>query len=171
MKACGVSIGLSVLLALSGCGGSPLSPSSARSDGTQAAPSFNQFSDIPIPAKADMDVSQSLLLGHGENWVGRLVFTTRGDPGTIYDLFRSDMPGFGWQEITSVRASISVQTWQRADRVATVQIRDTTLGSETIVTVAPALGSGAGNGGGGAYAPPAPSAAPLPSVTRQPLRP
>ncbi len=114
-----------------------------------------------------MDVDQSLLLGHGESWVGRLVYTTGGSTGAVYDLYKSDMPGFGWQEITSVRASISVQTWQRADRVATVQIRDTTFGVETIVTVAPAVG--AGTGGGAAYAPPTPPAAPQPSVSRQPL--
>jgi hypothetical protein len=167
MKACVVSLGLVVLIGLSACSSSPLSPSSARSDGSQAAPAFSQFSDIPIPAKASMDVDQSLLLGHGEGWVGRLVYTTWSSPGAIYDLYKSDMPGFGWQEITSVRASISVQTWQRADRIATVQIRDTTFGAETIVTVAPA-----GNGGAGsAYAPPpAAAAAPQPGVTRQPLR-
>ncbi|HXP96275.1 MAG TPA: hypothetical protein VN809_06160 [Telmatospirillum sp.] len=170
MKAYVVSIGLVVLASLSACSGSPLSPSSARSDGAQAAPSFSQFSDIPIPPKADMDVGQSLLLGHDQSWVGRLVYTTGGNPGAIYDLYKSDMPGFGWQEITSVRASISVQTWQRADRVATVQIRDTTLGTETIVTVAPAISPGAGAGGSAYGPPPAPTAAPQTGVSRQPIR-
>lgn len=168
MKACIVSIGLVVLAGLAACTSSPLSPSSAHSDGAQAAPAFSQFSDIPIPAKASMDVDQSLLLGRSEDWVGRLVYTTGGNAGAVYDLYKSDMPGFGWQEITSVRASISVQTWQRADRVATVQIRETTFGVETIVTVAPAVG--AGSSGGAAYAaPPAPVAAPQPSVSRQSL--
>ncbi|WP_146002797.1 hypothetical protein [Telmatospirillum siberiense] len=171
MKAGAASIGLVVLLGLAACSGNALAPSSARSDGSPAAPSFSQFSDIPIPAKARMDVDQSLLLGHGESWVGRLVYTTGGGTGPIYDLYKSDMPGFGWQEITSVRASISIQTWQRADRIATVQIRDTTFGVETIITVAPAIGAGTGGGGGGSYAtPPAPAAAPQPSVSRQPLR-
>ncbi len=169
MKAGIVSIGLVVLFALSACSSSPLSPSSARSDGSPSAPSFSQFSDIPIPAKASMDVDQSLLLGHGEGWVGRLVYTTGGNTGAIYDLYKSDMPGFGWQEITSVRASISVQTWQRADRVATVQIRDTTFGTETIVTVAPTIAGGNGNAAGGYAPPPPPAAAPQPSVSRQPL--
>lgn len=169
MKAGAVSIGLLVLLALAACSNNSLAPSSARSDGSPAAPSFSQFSDIPIPTKANMDVDQSLLLGHGESWVGRLVYTTGGGTGAIYDLYKADMPGFGWQEITSVRASISVQTWQRADRIATVQIRDSMFGTETIVTVAPAIGAGTG-GGGYASAPPAPASAPQPSVTRQPLR-
>lgn len=169
MKAGAASIGLVVLMALSACSSSSLSPSSARSDGSPAAPSFSQFSDIPIPLKASMDVDHSLLLGQGDAWVGRLVYTTDGGTGPIYDLYKADMPGFGWQEITSVRASISVQTWQRADRVATVQIRDTTFGTETIVTVAPAMGAGTG-GGAASSVPPAPAAAPKPAVTRQPLR-
>jgi hypothetical protein len=151
---------------LAACTSSPLSPSS-KSEGTEpAAASFAQFTDIPVPARATMDVDHSLLLGHGETWVGRLVYGTWTGHSSVYDFYRAEMPGFGWQEITSVRASTSVQTWQRAERVATIQIRDTTFGSEIILTMAP---SGTPNGAGGAYAP-APSAAPPPKVTRQNLR-
>jgi hypothetical protein len=164
MKALMTAFALPLVAALAGCNGSPLSPVSTPTDGSAAAPSFSQFSDIPIPAKASMNVDQTLLIGHGNEWVGRLVYTTRSSAGEIYDLYESGMPAFGWQEITSVRASISVQTWQRGDRFATVQTRDTTLGEETIITVAPAKGAGAG------YAPPATPAAPPPPVTRQPLR-
>jgi len=132
---------LLVLATLPGCGGSPLAPSST---GSAPAPSSSQFSDIPIPANANMNVDQSLLIGHGDNWIGRLVYTSRGSAGEIYDLYESEMPAFGWKEISSVRGSISVQNWQRGDRFATVQIRETTLGEETIVTVAPARGPGSG---------------------------
>lgn len=158
------AVSVAVALALGACTSSPLSPSSSRPQGASAQPSFSQFSDVPIPAKATMDVDQSLLLGNGEGWVGRLVYTTGGSTGALYDLYRSDMPGFGWQEIASVRAAISVQTWQRGDRVATVQIRDTTFGAELILTVAPAL-AGASTGG----ATTAPGYAPSP-VSRMPVR-
>jgi hypothetical protein len=163
-----VAAAVAAALGLGACSTNPLSPSSSRPEGTSAAPSFSQFSDVPIPAKASMDVDRSLLLGNGDGWVGRLVYTTWGSASGLYDLYRSDMPSFGWQEITSVRASISVQTWQRGDRIATVQIRDTTLGAEVILTVAPAIG--AAPGGSGAMAPPPAAAAPPTSVTRQPLR-
>ncbi|MDR3435608.1 hypothetical protein [Telmatospirillum sp.] len=169
MKALVTAFALTALTVLAGCGSSQLSPSSMRTDGSQATASFNQFSDIPIPGKASMNVDQSLLLGHGDGWLGRLVYTTWSSPGAIYDLYKSDMPAFGWQEITSVRGATSVQTWQRADRIATIQISETIMGEETIVTVAPAVGAGSSSG---AYSPqpPAPAAAPQTGVTRQPLR-
>jgi hypothetical protein len=163
MKLFAAGVALIGMLGLGACTTSPLSPSSSRPEGAEAAPSFTQFSDVPIPAKATMDVDHSLLLGHGDTWVGRLIYSTGSSGSAVYDLYKSDMPGFGWQEITSVRASTSVQTWQRADRVATVQIKDTTFGAEVILTIAPAVAGGAGS------APPPPSAAPSPKVSRQPI--
>jgi hypothetical protein len=144
-----------------------MSPSSSRTDGAPVSASFSQFSDIPIPDKASMDVDKSLLFGRSDGWLGRLVYTTHNSPGENYDLYKTDMPAFGWQEITSVRGSTSVQTWQRGDRIATVQISETLLGEETIVTVAPVL---AGSGSGSPYSPPAPAAAPQSPVSRQPLK-
>jgi len=158
-------------LILAGCTTSPLSPN-AKSDGSASNPSFSQFSDLPVPAKATMDVDKSLLLGNGESWTGRLVYSSWTSHTGLYDFYKSEMPGFGWQEITSVRASISVQTWVRDSRVCTIQIRDTTFGAEVIVTMAPAGAGGAtmgGGGGSGSYSP-SPAAAPAPVVTKSNLR-
>ena len=48
------------------------------------------------------------------------------------------MPGFGWQEITRVRAEVSVLSYTRSGRAATIQIAGTTLGgSEVNFTVSP----------------------------------
>jgi len=163
-----------LLLGLTACTTSPMTPSS-RADGSDggagAAPSsssFAQFSDLPVPAKATMDVDHSLLLGHGDTWVGRLVYTSWNSPSSLYDFYRNEMPGFSWQEITSVRATISVQTWQRGDRVVTIQIKENTIGCEVTMTMAPSVTPGATGAG---YAPPPPSAAaPTAKVSRQPLR-
>ncbi len=173
MRFFAVCLTLAALAGLGGCSSSPMSPSSARSDGSPAPASFAQFSDLPVPAKATMDVDHTLLLGNGENWVGRLVYTSWNSPSNMYDFYRSDMPGFGWQEVTSVRASISVLTWQRGERIATIQIRETTFGSEVIVTMSPAHGAGSSSsfsGSGGGYQPPPPSAAPSSRVTKEPLK-
>lgn len=158
-KAFAVTLTLAVNLAA--CSSGTMN-SNTSGDGSSSAPSFSQFSDLPVPARASMNVSETLLLGNGENWTGRLVYTTWKDQTTIYDFYKAQMPGFGWQEITSVRASISVQTWSRDTRVCTIQIKDTLLGSEVIATMAPA-------GSGGAMAP-APAAAPQPVVKRSNLQ-
>jgi hypothetical protein len=133
-------LGLIVVLGcLGACTTSALSPSSSRPEGAETPPSFSQYSDVPIPPKAKMDVDHSLILGTGDGWLGRLVYSAGGNAGSVYDIYKSDMPTFGWQEIGSVRATTSIQTWQRGDRVATVQITDSTWGgADVILTVVPA---------------------------------
>jgi hypothetical protein len=169
IRAVAAILTLAAGLGLSACSTSPMSANSGG-DGTPSAASFSQFSDLPVPDKATMEVDQTLLLGNGENWTGRLVFSSWTGHTAIYDFYRAQMPGFGWQEITSVRASISVQTWIRDTRVATIQIRDATLGTEVIITMAPAGPGGATTApSGGAYSP-APAAAPQPVVKKSNLQ-
>jgi len=167
MKAFAAAALVLTTLALGGCGS--VMEGNAKGDGTGvSSPSFAQFTDVPVPAGARMDVNQTLLLGNGESWIGRLVFSSWSSHTSMYDFYKSEMPGFGWTEITSVRASISVQTWQRDSRICTIQIDDELIGSGVILTMAPS-GTG-GASGGGSYAPPAPAAASRPSVSSQPLR-
>ena len=106
-------------------------------DGAQKA-SFTQFPDIPIPIRAEIDMDKSLVLGGGDAWIGRLVMTTGYGAYDMFDFFKKKLPEFGWAEFTSVRASTSVLTYTRQNRVATIQIVSNTLrGSESTVTVSP----------------------------------
>jgi len=155
-----------LLLGIAGCSHS-LSPTPSGESATPPAPSFSQFSDVPIPEGARMDTDRTLLLGQGDTWVGRLVYSVRftGAP-ELFDFYKAEMPAFKWTEVSSVRAEISVMTWQRDDRIATVQIEDTTLGAEVILTMAPVNGPNPAS----ANQPPPPQAAPPPPVTEQPLK-
>lgn len=147
-------------------------PSSTSDAGTAPAPSFNQFTDIPVPDGARMDSDRTLLLGNGDNWVGRLVFSVRWqDAPEMFDFYKAEMPSYKWQEVSSVRAAISVMTYQRGDRIATIQIEETTLGVEVILTMGPVNGSaGGGSTGLSTSPPPAAAPAPAPSVTTEPLK-
>lgn len=141
----------------------PIAPSSRASEGpaldkTQA----QQFTDIPIPSGARMDLDRTLILGPRETWIGRLVFTSSAGPNDLFDFYNREMPRFGWTGITAVRAGTSVLSFSRGERIATVQISRTTLGgSEVLVTISP---RSAMDGGGG-FAP-----SPAAPVNRQPLR-
>lgn len=130
---------LAAALGLAGCGGNQLSPSSRAESGTATQDlGFARFSDIPVPKGADMDLDHTLVLGSREEWVGRLVMTTSDSAGQMYDFYVRQMPGFGWQPVTSVRGSTSVLTFTRGDRVATVQLTARTFyGSEIRFTVSP----------------------------------
>lgn len=137
---CFAVVGL--LTATNGCGPSAPLAESSRPDqlGTAGAVgvTFSQFSDIPIPAGANMDLERSLVLGDRDRWIGRLVMTVPGDAGRAYDFYAAEMPKFGWIAVTMVRGETSVLTYTHADRVATVQIRGRTIsGAAVSLTVSP----------------------------------
>lgn len=165
-------------LALSACtpGSEPSSGSNApvtgaTAGGTRTAVGFAQFPDIAVPGGAKMDVERTLVLGTRDAWIGRLAMSSGGGVTSTYDFFLREMPKFHWQEITAVRSEVSVLTYAREDRVATVQIRPRTLGGSLIdITVSPRgkaqpvpPGGTVTNGFTGSAAPPGP-------VTSQPIR-
>ena len=130
--AMGVSAGCSSI-------GDPASTSetSAGSAG-RTAQGFAQFPDIAVPAGAKMDVERTLVFGARNDWIGRLSMAASGSTSASYDFFLREMPKYNWQEITTVRSEVSVLTYGRNNRVATIQIRKRTLGGSAIdITVSP----------------------------------
>ena len=162
---------LIAIASLAGCGFStPLTPSSKAPESNMAADQSQapQFTDIPIPAGARMDLDRSLVLGPRDTWLGRLAFTSSASPNDVFEFYAREMPRLNWTGITAVRAGTSVLSYSRDERIATVQISRTTLGgSEVLLTISPrgSMGSGVTNPGG--FNLPAVSA---PPVSRQPLR-
>ncbi|NQV55385.1 MAG: hypothetical protein HQ503_05960 [Rhodospirillales bacterium] len=139
-------------LALTGCASGfglsqsvdlPASASAEGDDGKPAQPSFSQFQDIPIPAGAKMNTDRSLILGARDAWIGRLVIITGFNVASAFDFFKQRASEYGWQEVTSVRSSISVLTYTRSERVLTIQIQSRRIGgSEIDMTVSPRGRSG-----------------------------
>ncbi|NQU58473.1 MAG: hypothetical protein HQ513_14665 [Rhodospirillales bacterium] len=119
--------------------GSVLSPDPGKDDQkvpTQA--SFTRFPDLPMPVKAEMDMSKTLVFGTNDAWIGRMVISSSHGSNDMFDFYKQEMPGFGWQEITSVRSDTSVMTYTRGQRVATIQITGATLGGAKVtITVSP----------------------------------
>ncbi len=102
--------------------------------GASDQPRLTRFSDIPVPTGAKMNIARSLILGPVDGWVGRLVFNAGANSQTIYQFYAREMPAFDWREITRVRAQVSILTYTRGARTATVQISAATLGG-TIVSI------------------------------------
>ncbi|MSO84988.1 MAG: hypothetical protein EXR04_03420 [Rhodospirillales bacterium] len=101
-----------------------------------------QFNDVLIPAGAKIYVERTLILGENP-WYGQLTLGVAGDLPALFEQYRRDMQSLGWQEVTSIRAAVSVITFMREDRVATVQIQASRLrGSEVTITVSPRGGTG-----------------------------
>ena len=130
----GAVLALAGGLMVAGCENTaPLSASSRNeTQGSIASPSFAQFSDVPVPAGATMDLERSLVLGERDAWIGRLAMTVSANASRTYDFYFAEMPRFGWTPITTVRAGTSVLTYSRSGRVATIQISSRTLGGADI---------------------------------------
>jgi len=98
----------------------------------------NSYADIPISANDQLAVDKSLLLNTGEQWIGRAVLKSKLDTVQAFEYYLANMPNHGWINITSVQSEISVLTYEKASRVATIQIKRGTLsGSQISVTVSP----------------------------------
>lgn len=128
-------------LALSACGQN-VAVVSATADqtagNTRIEAAFTQFPDLPIPEGGDVDMENTLVFGGGNFWFGRLVITTTFSPNEMFDFYANQLPSFGWDAITSLRSTVSVLTYAREDRVATIQIEKRTIrGAEVTVIVSP----------------------------------
>ena len=98
----------------------------------------NSYADIPISANDQLAVDKSLLLNTGEQWIGRAVLKSKLDTVQAFEYYMANMPSQGWINITSVQSETSVLTYEKGNRVATIQIKRGTLsGSQISVTVSP----------------------------------
>ncbi|MGE0272584.1 MAG: hypothetical protein AB7M05_19360 [Alphaproteobacteria bacterium] len=110
----------------------------AKKSGAATPTGFGQFNDIPIPEGSTMDMDRSLILGAQERWIGRLSLSTSQSAPATFDTFQSQMPKFGWTEVSAVRSETSVLTFSQGERVATIQIARTTFGGSTVdITMTP----------------------------------
>jgi hypothetical protein len=138
-------------LLLSACSGGlnlgNTTPEEASNDApAQPTPvvAFNRFPDLPIPPGGEIDLEKTLIFGSNEAWFGRLTVESSLNPNELFNFFKQEVPGFGWQEITSIRSALSVLTYTRNGRVATIQITGGFLsGATTSITVSPQESKGA----------------------------
>ena len=94
----------------------------ASVDGEQAEQGFVVFTDIPMPADASVQLDRTIVLGTGEDWMGRVTIRAKSDLVNVFDFYREQMPQFGWKELTVLRSATSVLSYTRGERIATIQI-------------------------------------------------
>lgn len=133
-------LSVAVVLATTACSQTTeLSPSPGPGGQSSAdGATFAQFPDLPTPAGAKMDLERTFVLGGNEGWFGQVVVDTGEPPNAVFDFYKRQLPQYGWEEVTSVRAPTSVLTYLRERRVLAIQITESTLrGSEVTLTVSP----------------------------------
>ena len=101
-------------------------------------PAFAQFQDIPIPEGSKMNMDRTLILGEDNAWIGRLVIDSQSSKAELFDFFKYRTHQFGWQEITSVRAAISVLSYSKEKRIMTITFESQPLiGTRVNITMSP----------------------------------
>ena len=121
-----VFLALGLMVFLSACNSTP-QPKPARAGAASATPAATitknvQISDITFPANSRLDEDESLIIGSDDKWVGRLTLKISGKTPDVYDHFFHSMPELGWVSMTAIQGKVSLLTFSRGDRHATVQI-------------------------------------------------
>lgn len=124
---------------LAACASPPLEPAvSLGADGR--SPNANSLlGQISLPAGARWLSDQSLIIGSGDNWVGRVVLDVGRSPDAAYAFFLDTYPAQGWTVVSAVRGKNSLLVMTRQDRTATVELTDGGLlsNSQLMLTMAP----------------------------------
>ena len=111
---------------------------SSTNMGSDLPYTFSQFSDIPIPEGATMNLDKTSIFGRENDWLGKMTFSAPYNVGGVFDFYMSEMPKFGWNEITSVRGTNSVLTYSRDSRVALIQLEPSVFeGTNITFTMSP----------------------------------
>ena len=132
---------LSSALAMIAC--SAMGGTAMGTDSTVTEATAKQLTgDVPIPPGATIKQQDTLVMGAGSTWTGRLNLTVSGEPQAVFTYFRDSLPGSGWTLTSSSFSKLSLLTFTKGDRVANVQLQSTGFGgNEVMITVAPATRS------------------------------
>ncbi|MGD9535729.1 MAG: hypothetical protein AB7P52_03070 [Alphaproteobacteria bacterium] len=134
---------LGLLGFLSACAPEPVPSSSASGGAAATTTAVRGISDVPMPSGADQVVDDSLVLGSLDRWTGRLVLETGLSPVSAFAFYRDRMPNYGWEPLASIQTDVSVLSFSRGERIATIQIESRSLlfgGSRVAITMAPRQG-------------------------------
>jgi hypothetical protein len=128
-----------VLALLTACANTTMPPAvSAGADGQ--VPNANQLlGQLSLPPGARLLSDQSLIIGSGDNWVGRVVLDVGRNPDTAYGFFLESYPPQGWAVVSAVRGKTSLLVLTRQERTATVELIDGGMlgNSQIVLTMAP----------------------------------
>jgi len=131
-----VAVGLAA--GLSGCANTGSATSvSVGPDGKVQNP-VQLLGQLPLPPGAAIRAEQSLIIGAGDNWVGRVVLDVGRDFDAAYRFFLETYPAQGWTVVSAVRGKNSFLVMTRQERTATFEMVDGgMMGSSVSLTMAP----------------------------------
>ena len=127
------AIAVSIILLLGGCASSD-SPTGTSVEVNEIQAQL--LGDMPLPAGARIIGTDSLIIGRGDNWVGRVVLNGLQSPTDIYAFFQAEYPKAGWTTVTAVKSKTSILVFTKGDRTSAVEINEGSLtGPKSIIII------------------------------------
>jgi len=102
--------------------------------------SASMLSDLPLPKEARISNENSLVLGEGESWVGRLEIHAPTSTSDTIAFFIDQYPQAGWTLLSASKSKNSILVFTSAKKSATVEIADGPalgMASKITITVSP----------------------------------
>ena len=128
------SIALALSILLAACASSGDSPTGTPSEVQEIQSQL--LGDMPLPAASKIIGSDSLIIGRGDNWVGRVVLSGVQTPTDIYAFFQAEYPRAGWTTVSAIKAKTSILVFTKGDRTSTVELNEGSFtGPKTIITI------------------------------------
>lgn len=123
---------------LSGCAATP-PPTTAGSTSDRTSSATEAVGQSTLPPGTTFRLERSLIIGSGDQWVGRVVADTERDVEAAFRFFVESYPAQGWTLISSVRGKTSLLVFTKQDRTATVELVQggPISGGSLVLTVTP----------------------------------
>ena len=128
------ALGLFLAVLLGACASSGDSPTGTAEEIQEVQTQL--LGDMPLPAASKMIGSDSLIIGRGDNWVGRVVLSGVQTPTDIYAFFQAEYPKAGWTTVSAVKSKTSILVFTKGDRTSTVEITEGSFsGPKTMIVI------------------------------------
>ena len=124
---------------LFGCATNSVSDINQRLDESKKIESL-LFNQMPLPKDAKISPENSMILGEGDNWAGRIEITSGMSTLEASTYFTSEYPKLNWTLISSTKSKSAILVFANATRTLTIEVNDKSgLSSKTMIymTVAP----------------------------------
>ena len=113
---------MTLLLTLVACANVPMG--AGRTASSVDMSGTDLLGQTQLPPGARILHEQSLVIGTGENWVGRVVMDSARDTTSAYSYFLDNYPSLGWTLLSAVRAKSSVLVFNKGERNVTIEIQE-----------------------------------------------
>ena len=126
-------VGLFLAGVLSACSSTPVG-GELKSD--MPRPNVEILGQTQLPPGAVIQHEKSLIMGAGDQWVGRVSLDVGRDVGAAYKFFLETYPQQGWTLVTAVRGQTSLLVFTKLERNATVEFQEgSLLGGGTVTMI------------------------------------